>query len=197
MSESSKILKIETVIKNFNGYFIKERLKLCLFKMKMPHDIFTLEHYVLATFVSIIVNIGLFITTDDIMSRIHDPKFILFYLLVNVLVYILSMFVTGIFLGILSLFHTYSNKDLMKLIYPVKDIINNNQMVEDNERSQPAKFLIQYYEVHKKLPIEDKKTIDSVFYVKGKVVEYLRGQQLEIKNRISNSLRNGNGENLE
>lgn len=193
MSESSKILKIETVIKNFNGYFIKERLKLCLFKMKMPNDIFTLEHYVLATFVSIIVNIVFFITTYDVMFRMLVP----IYLLVNVLLYILSMFVVGVFLSILSLFHTYSNKDLMKLIYPVKDIISNNQMVEDNDRSQPAKFLIQYYEVHKKLPIEDEKTIDSVFYVKGKVIEYLRGQQLEIKNRISNSLRNGNGENLE
>jgi hypothetical protein len=75
----------------------------------------------------------------------------------------------------------FSNKDILMLAFPIKELIKSSEVLPNNEQTKKIKYLIRFYENENALPIENIKAYRSFLHAHIEVISYLNRKIEEIR----------------
>lgn len=205
MNEQHKIVKINNVIKKIKSTTKKEKLKVSFFGCKFNVRSLLVDdpsqNGAWSNYIVIFMTLAILLTINfklyDSMNSadVDIPNMFVAIFLVSVFGgLLLNILVSGLFIY-LSRVNKLNNKDILGIIYPLKNIIIKS--IEENEYNESAIYLVKYYELYQSLPTEKEgyEMIDSCDSLIQDVIGYLESQIQILEDEIKQKVRSNTNEN--
>jgi hypothetical protein len=194
MSEYDKISKIDCTIKKVNFHIRKEKIKLSIFQAKFNAKSFittilngdaepnqTANLIFTTVFASITTWLVYYFENVDKLTSVEVA-------MASFFIFLCSLGVFSILLQLLDKINPINNKDIIKMMYPFKNIIFNE--IEKTSDVNKIFFLLKYYEKHKMLPPNNNTNLVNVDHTVVEILLYLYNIRQEILTNLETSIMN-------
>lgn len=199
MHEQQKMAKINNLIKKIKSKIKKEKFKISFFKCKLSVSKNILEDYcrnstgsnIFIIFISFFIVFNICIWESNLMKLNDVSSLDMTFAIVITLFLssIVSLCLVSELCIYLSRVHKFNNKEILKIIYPLKDVIN--QKITVTVFNEKAIYLINHYDLYSTTPLEEKddEMLKSADVLVENVISYLESQVNILNNEIKRKVR--------